>query len=167
MPRLTRLALSVCLFLMLAGCSKPQPASPKTVNFTCSFIAHYQDLTVGGTLTRYTQGTLTLDFTEPETLRDVRALWDGETMKVQYLGITFDIDDAKIPETALGKQLLFALDNALGADGIQNKDTVTISGSVDGAAYTYIYAADSGLPLSLSVPSLPLEVTFSHVTLQE
>lgn len=167
MSRLTRLFLIVCFSLVLAGCSKPEPAPPRTANFTCSFTAHYQDLTVGGTLTRYTQGTLTLDFTEPETLRDVRALWDGEQMKVQYHGITFDIDDADIPETALGKQLVTALDNALNATGERNHDTVTVNGSVDGTAYTYTYAADSGLPLSLSVPSLPLEVTFSHITLQE
>lgn len=167
MSRLLRLGLLLMLCLSVVGCSKPTPPQPKTVNFTCTFTARYQDLSVSGTLTRYTQGTLLLDFTEPETLRDIRALWDGEKMKVQYHGITFDVGNTDIPETALGKQLLTVLDNALTTEGERDGNTVIVTGSINGAAYTYTYAADNGFPLSLTVPSLPLEVTFSNVTLQE
>ena len=68
---------------------------------------------VKGHLTRLTTGTLSLDIDEPETLKGMTMQWDGETVSVKMYGLSFGLDPAAVPETALGRSLLAALDAAL------------------------------------------------------
>ncbi len=154
-----------CVFVccLLTACRPTKPIEPLSVDFSCDFRAEYQTLTVQGTLTRHTAGTLQLTFTEPETLRDVSADWNGEDITLHYKGLSFSAD--ALPERALGEQLIRAFDAALSGEGKreQNNDTVILNGTAAGNTFTYIYHASNGEPLSLSVPSLPLTVTFSNV----
>ncbi len=160
--RVATLALTLIL-LCFTACAKPQPAEPLSVNFTCDFRAQYSNMTAAGKLTRYTAGTLRLDFTEPETLNGLSAEWNGDTVTLRFLGLSYTVDPATLPEGALGEHLLNALDAALRGDGNREEQDgrVTVTGLVGDTAYTYVYDADSGAPLSLEAPSL--SVTFSHV----
>lgn len=155
--------LCVLLCFLCIACRPIQPSDPLSVDFSCDFRAEYQSLTVAGTLTRHTAGTLQLTFTEPETLRDVSADWNGENVSLRYMGLSFSAD--ALPERALGDQLIHAFDAAFSGEGEreQNDETVTLNGTSSGKPFTYIYDSESGKPLSLSVPSLPLTVTFSNV----
>ncbi len=168
---MSRRVLALCLtplFLLLTGCRARQVAQPVAVDFTCTFQAQYKQLKAVGTLTRRTAGTLSLDFTAPETLNGISADWNGESVKLRYMGMTFDAAGNAIPESALGEQMIKAFDAALREEGTREEadGRVTVTGTVDNAAYTYVYDAASGFPLSLSVPSLPLAVTFSDVKTQ-
>ncbi len=158
------IALCVSL-LMFVGCRPKQPAEPVAVDFVCEFRAQYNDLTATGTLTRRTAGTLLLEFSEPETLSGLSAEWDGEKVTLKYLGLSYDVDPATLPENALGEGLLSAFDTALRGEGEQQEQDgkVTVTGLSGNAAYTYVYDAKSGAPLSLSIPSIPLTVTFTNV----
>lgn len=164
MPRrLFAVCLLVCL--LLTGCRRQPAVEPLGLDFTCDFRAQYNDLAAAGTLTRHTAGTLKLDFSEPETLKGLSAEWDGESVTLHYLGLTYSVDPKKLPESALGEQLIAAFDAALRGEGTSEESNgkVTVTGSVSGAAYTFIYDKQSGAPLSLAVPSIPLSVTFSNV----
>ncbi len=159
------LALCLSLLILFTGCARKKPVEPLAVDFVCEFRAQYNDLTAVGTLTRRTAGTLLLEFAEPETLNGLSAEWDGEKVTLTYLGLSYDVDPAALPENALGEGLLSAFDAALRGEGDrQEKDgKVTVTGLSGNAEYTYVYDAETGTPLSLSVPSLPLTVTFTNV----
>lgn len=148
--------------LLCTGCSPHPSTPPQTASFTCRFTARYHQLETQGTLTRYGAGTLSLAFTHPDTLSGLAAVWDGETVTCSVHGITFSTNT--VPELALVKQLANVLDSALRGEGSsQRTDQHTVwEGTANGAAYTLVCDKESGLPLSLSVPSLPLEATFTY-----
>lgn len=58
-------------------------------------------------------GTLKMEFTEPATLNGMSMEWDGETSRSKLAGLSFGVDPAAVPESALGKGLLDALDAGL------------------------------------------------------
>lgn len=82
--------------------------TPVTTGFECDADLTYRDMQVKGHLTRLTTGTLTLDIDEPETLKGMTMQWDGETVSVKMYGLSFGLDPAAVPETALGRSLLAA-----------------------------------------------------------
>ncbi len=163
MPR-RLFALCVLVCCLFAGCSRQKSTEPISVDFICDFRAQYNDMTAEGTLTRRTAGTLLLEFSKPETLEGLTADWDGETVTLHYKGLSYDVDPDKLPESALGEGLISAFDAVLREEGTtQEKDgKVTVTGLSGKAEYTYVYDAESGAPVSLSIPSIPLTVTFSN-----
>ena len=167
---MSRRVLPLCLTLLVlfTGCRPKKPTEPIAVDFVCEFRAEYNDLTATGTLTRRTAGTLLLEFSEPETLDGLSAEWDGEKVTLRYLGLSYDVDPAKLPENALGEGLLSCFDAALRGEGERKEadGKVTVNGLSGNAAYTYVYDAKSGAPLSLAIPSIPLTVTFSNTQTQ-
>lgn len=164
---MSRRILALCLVfcLLFIGCSRKPSAEPISADFVCDFRAQYNDMTAEGTLTRRTAGTLLLEFSKPETLDGLSAEWDGEKVTLQYLGLSYDVDPDKLPESALGEGLLSAFDAVLREEGTKTEQDgkVTVTGITGKAEYTYVYDSASGAPLSLSIPSVPLTVTFSNI----
>lgn len=167
---MSRRVFPLCLSLLMifAGCRPTQPTEPIAVDFVCEFRAEYNDLTATGTLTRRTAGTLLLEFSEPETLKGLSAEWDGEKVTLRYLGLSYDVDPATLPENALGEGLLSAFDAALRGEGEKQEEDgkVTVNGLSGTSTYTFVYDAKSGAPLSLVIPAIPLTVTFSNTQTQ-
>ncbi len=159
-------AFSLLLLLVLSGmgCRKETAVPPITTNFSCEFHAIYRELAVAGTLTRRTAGSVSLTFTEPETLNGLSATWDGEAVKLSFLGLEYTLSPESVPEAALGKGLLAVLDAALRNEGdiTQDGDAVVLQGVCNNHDYTYRYDKESGAPVSLVIPSLPLSVTFEN-----
>ncbi len=157
----------VAVFLILfAGCRRKVPmADPVGEGFSCTFDAAYQDMRIRGTLTRKNAGTLTLSFTEPATLDGLVAAWDGEKIIFSLHGMSFSVDPASIPESALGQELLSALDAVGRGEGERTAEdgAVVLKGNGANGEYVLRYDGETGLPLSLSVPALPLQITFSDV----
>ena len=164
---MSRRLIALCLscLLLCVGCRRQQAAEPIAVDFICSFRAQYNDLTAVGTLTRRTAGTLLLKFSEPETLNGLSAEWDGEKVTLRYLGLSYNVDPAKLPENALGEGLLSAFDATFRGEGERSETDgkITVNGLSGNAQYTYVYDAKSGAPLSLTIPNIPLTVTFTNV----
>ncbi len=155
----------LCAIVLLStGCRKQTASPPVTTDFSCDFTARYGEMKVKGTLTRYTAGTLQLAFTYPSTLQDIVAIWNGESIKVQYHDMTFQVTPSALPESALGEAVIWVLDEITRGEGTttESGDTVTISGSQGEVEYVYVYRAQNGEPLSLSIPSYDLEVTFNE-----
>ena len=107
----------VVLVLFAVGCH-PQRNDPQPVatDFICDIRATYRQLTVAGTLTRHSAGTLQLAFSEPETLDGLSILWDGNTVTLSMYGLSFSTDPKDIPESALGQELMTVFDDALRGD---------------------------------------------------
>lgn len=156
------IGLVLVLLVMFVGCERKTATEPVGEGFTCTFDAVYQEMRIKGTLTRKTAGTLELAFTEPATLNGVSAVWDGEKITFSLYGMEFSVDPTAIPESALGQELLTALDAVQRGEGERTtKDGMAVfEGNGKNGAYTLQYDAKTGMPKALSVPALPLEITF-------
>ena len=152
------------LMLLLTGCRPAKYAQPQTVDFSCNIEATYRDLAVEATLTRYGAGTLVLAFEQPDTLRGLTARWDGEAVTLSLYGLEFTADLPSVPESALGNELVAALDAALRGEGEQQCENgvLTLCGSTSSGEFTATFDAESGLPLTLSMPQVLLTVRFSE-----
>ena len=139
---MTRRFFGLCLALLMAlllctACNSQNknPEKPVTTGFACDVDMTYQDMRVKGHLTRMSAGTLKMEFTEPATLNGMSMEWDGETISVKYAGLSFGVDPAAVPESALGKGLLDALDAGFrsGGEGQMTDKGLSVTGqSVNG-----------------------------------
>ena len=152
------------LCLCMAGCKKQAVAPAATTDFSCNVRAVYDGLAVTGTLVRRSAGTLELAFTSPETLNGLTAVWDGEDVTLQMHGLSFSVNADALPEQALGEGVLAALDSALDKTMTPKLegDTAVYEGTVEQGTYTLVCDKTSGKPLSLTMPSLQLQVTFEY-----
>ena len=156
-------SIVILLALMLAGCDQTPAAEPVGSGFTCRIQAEYKDLDVKGVLVRQSAGTLKLEFSAPESLAGMTALWDGDSVELQMNGMSFSVDPATVPESAMGEEIVAVLDAAVRGEGdrTQKDGKLFVCGNGNNGAYELVCDAETGQPLSLSVPSLPLTVTFS------
>ena len=120
-------------------------------------------MTLKGTLTRTTAGTLSMTFSEPDTLKGVTAEWNGETVRASLYGLSFDLSPSTLPAGALGKVLTDALDAALRSpkDGALTEEGWRWEGTGQNGTVTILSDPDDGSLLSMEVPSVPLTASFS------
>lgn len=153
------------LLVLLTACHRKSIAEPRGDGFSCTFDAVYQEMRIRGTLTRKTAGTLTLSFKEPATLNGLTATWNGESITFSLHGLNFSVDPSTVPESALGQELLSALDAVARGEGQRRAEdgTAVLTGNGMNGDFVLQYDAETGWPQSLSVPALPLEITFSDI----
>ncbi|HIW74518.1 MAG TPA: hypothetical protein H9684_09350 [Firmicutes bacterium] len=172
MPRRTVCAiLFTALFLLCLlapSCSPAQkePEEPVTAGFECDLDVQYRDMEVKGHLTRRTAGSLLLELTEPSTLNGLSMEWDGEKVVLKLHELSFDVDPAVLPESALGQGLLSALDAAVGQreDRTRTGEGLATSGSITQGEFTLVSDPDTGALLSLQIPAMELSAQFSNFT---
>ena len=168
---MTRRLLGLCLALLTAvlictacNSSPHEPEKPVTTGFACDVDMTYQDMRIKGRLTRESAGTLQLAFSEPASLEGMSMQWDGETVTMKMGGISFGVDPADIPQSALGKGLLDALDAGFrsGGDGqVTEKGLATTGDSVNGQ-FEILSDPESGQLLSMRIPELNIAASFSN-----
>lgn len=153
----------VVAVLLLGGCRPQTPPEAKASDFSCGFEATLGDTVFGGALKRYTAGTLELTFDKPETVAGLTARWDGEAVKLQFHGLSFDVPSDSLPEQALGEAVVGVLDAVLRGDvtGTAQDGALTIDGALNGVDYTLVCDSANGMPKRLSVPDYELEIVFS------
>ena len=154
----------VAIGWLFGGCAAHKAAPPAAVHFACDAHILYQDLELKAQLTRADSGALTLAVTYPATLNDLKMSWNGEDVKVEMYGISFDLDPDSLPVSGLGRGLLDALDAVAASDNAPTltEEGATLAGQGQNGEYTLVTDPDTGHLLSLSVPAIPLEVTFSN-----
>ena len=173
---MTRRFFGLCLVLLTAlllctACNSQNknPEKPVTTGFACDVDMTYQDMRVKGHLTRMSAGTLKMEFTEPATLNGMSMEWDGETISVKYAGLSFGVDPAAVPESALGKGLLDALDAGFrsGGEGQMTDKGLSVTGQSVNGQFEMLSDPQTGQLLSLKIPELKVAATFSNFQIAE
>lgn len=160
-----------CAAVLLCACS-PQgkaPEKPVTTGFSCDVDMSYQDMQISGRLTRQSAGTLVLEFTAPESLKGLSMQWDGETITMKAGALSFGVDPSAIPESALGKGLLDALDAGYRNQQVgelTDQGLSTTGQSVNGA-FEILSDPATGSLLSLKIPKLNITANFSNFELTD
>ena len=151
----------VGLLFLLSACAGNAPQPPAVEGFRCHAAVTCPDLAVEGTLTRQNAGLLTFEISAPPSLRDVTLVWDGETVSVRLHGLTFGIDPAQLPASGVGTALLAALDAAIGSDGAETAEGLSVVGQSSSGRFTLLSDPETGHLLSLSLPELGITADFS------
>lgn len=141
---------------------KANAAPPITDGFTCNVAITYHQTELDGTLSRTADGKLSVSFSKPATLSGMTVNWDGEEMTLQLGSLNVPVNAQNVPQGALIKRLLSVL-TVQTEDGELTEQGYTVSGDIDGLAYTVVYDAESGLIRSVSAPNEDLQVVFSDV----
>lgn len=168
---MARRLLGLCLALLTAvlvctacNSSANEPEKPVTTGFECDVNMTYQDMQVKGHLTRESAGTLQITFTEPAGLDGMSMQWDGENVTMKMGGISFGVDPSAIPQSALGKGLLDALDAGFRSSEsgqMTEKGLATTGDSVNGQ-FEILSDPENGQLLSMQIPELNVAATFSN-----
>lgn len=166
--RFAALCLTFAVFLSACACSRPKPAEkPITIGFECNAAIRYGDMNVKGHLKRSTAGTLEMDIDEPETLKGMSMVWNGEKITLKMYGLSFDVSPDNIPQSALGLSILKALDAMLSdkGSGRITGDGFTTSGVFNGSKFEIVSDPSTGKLLSLKIPSIELSADFTDFKL--
>lgn len=160
-------AAALLLCLTAAGCrtggESRTDSRPITSGFSCIASAEYAGMAVRGTLTRETGGALTLAVEEPPTLRGAALTLSGDTLTVAIGSLKTTVDPGKYPKLGALPVLLSALDtaSALTDGGEKTAQGLRFAGETDAGRFTLLSDPKTGNLLSLTLPDVPLTVTFS------
>lgn len=148
--------------LLLCGCDrKPAAVSPVlsgigfTAEICCRGICYTCDCTVEST------GDLALCVREPEELCDSSFTFCGETVKVDYKGLSKTIPTGDFPENSAAA-ILYRLLQTAGKARAKGKENFTGQGTLNGDSYALV-CSPTGLPLSASVPAKDFSVEFRGI----
>lgn len=157
-------ALSLTL-LLLCGCAEKKAVTPVLNNISFTAEIDYGDSEFAGNAT-LSDGALNLTVTEPQEIKDLILKLDKNGVTAEFKGVTYNPDINSLPQGAIA-QVLYDILNDITA----SQDTATcdeenceIEGKVNGYDYTFVFSP-SGLPISLDVDDLDLEIKFKNVTI--
>ena len=146
----------VCLWLSLTACAKP-PVTPVADGFRCRVSLDYGGAVYEATLDRLDASQAMLTIAKPETLKGLTMTWNGQEVSMTYAGMTMSLEEASLPVSAAVKLLCRTLD----ACRDQAEARSVCEGTIEGIPYTVTFDDQTGMPLTLSVPSVPIQVVFS------
>ena len=159
-----RLAAVLAALLCLCGCGTKSTIQPITDGFTAQATIRYKEMDVAGQFSCSADGRVNMVFSLPKSLDGVTLGWNGSEMQMRLGGMTITVAEDSMPDGGLIRCLTRVLAAVEPAGGKKEGERYVIDGNADGTPYTLVCDAESGLPLSLSVPDEQLEVTFSDVT---
>lgn len=146
----------------LTGCSR-KAAPPAAIDFLCDAHILYKDIEIGANLTRTKAGVLKMDIYDPPSLEDMVITLDSGRIEVEMYGMSFNLNPDNLPVSGLAKGVLDVLDTVAKSDEpprLTENGAVLVGKSQNGD-FTLISDPDTGELVSLSVPDIPLEITFS------
>lgn len=169
--RLIAVFVAAILFCtMLTGCasqqvSDPEPAIPDA--FSCKADISYNGMQISAKVTRPSAAGCRIEVESPDTLKGMTLDWNGSTMNISYLGLSFDVDPASLPDTAFGN-ILIDVFNALARQNglsIQNdKDSMTLSGNGESGKFSVVWDRKANALKSVEVPESGFSAQFSEFT---
>ena len=103
----------VCMFVMFfSGCAD-QTADPVTSGFRCYIQTNYEGVEIKAVLDCCDASKTFVEFESPNSLDGFRLVFENETIKMEFMGMTFDVPDAYKTETMLLSSMIKALNRAV------------------------------------------------------
>ena len=151
------------VLLLLCGCGKPKAVTPALDNI--SFIAEidYGDTEFAANAS-IAENTLNLVITKPQEIKDLTLNITKNGATAEFKGVTYTPNINSIPGGAIA-QVLYDILNDIAGNKTANCDeeNCEIEGSINGYQYEFTFSP-SGLPISLQIDDLDLEIEFKNVT---
>lgn len=151
---------------------KPQTLSPEKAAaqlaqpFDAHVVIRMENFTMDGDLNRTAPGKAALRVTQPETLSGMQFLLDGDTVEVQWKGLSVKLDeDSRLVRAALS-QIIRTLDGAAAEKGIRARmegEALLISGEQEETRFELRLDPETGSLLSLQLPELDFDCRFDPI----
>ncbi len=156
-------ALSIGL-LVLCGCTQKSTVAPilENISFTAEIDYGDNEFTADAKLA---QDALNLVVTEPQEIKDLTLNITKNGVTAEFKGVTYTPDINSLPQGAI-VQVLYRVLNDIRASqntAVCDEENCNISGKAEGYKYDFEFSP-SGLPISLAVDELDLEIDFKNVT---
>ncbi len=149
---------------MLCGCTQIEVATPILNNISFAAEIDYGEDEYAADAT-FTDGTLNLVVTEPPEINGLTLKISKNAATAEFEGVSYTYDISSLPQGAVA-QVLYNILNDVSNGKTANCDNQNceISGRVEGYKYEFEFSP-SGLPISLTVDELDLEIDFKNVTI--
>ena len=161
------LAAVVLIGTMLFGCA-PQESEPETVipgSFSCKADIQYNGMQIGARVTRPSAAGCRIEVESPDTLKGMTLDWNGSKMNISYLGLSFDVDPASLPDTAFGNILIDvfnALSRQNGLSISKDGESMTLSGSGESGDFSVVWDRKANALKSIDAPDSGFSAQFSE-----
>lgn len=110
-------------------------------------------------------GDITLDFSAPQSLAPLTVIIAEGGFSFKYNNLTYS-GEGKIPESVSLKELLLIFDKIVDLDSVRVTQTSKgwlYSGEISGKKFELLQSAETGLPVSASLPEAGVTLTLSDV----
>ncbi len=150
--------------LLLCGCAQNKTATPILNNISFTAEIDYDENEFVADIT-VAEEALNLAVIEPQEINGLILNITKNGVAAEFKGVSYTPDISSLPQGAV-VQILYNILNDIssGKTASCDNENCTITGRVDGYKYEYEFSP-SGLPISLKVDALNLEIDFKNVTI--
>ena len=151
--------------LLLCGCANTKNVTPVLNNISFTAELDYGDSEFIADA-QLSQDALKLVVREPREIKDLTLNIDKNGAVAEFKGITYTPDIDSLPQGAVA-QILYDVFNDISKNtksAVCNEENCEINGRAGGYKYSFEFSP-SGLPISLEIDDINLDVKFSSVTL--
>lgn len=141
----------VCVIMLLSLCAcTPEYIKPVTENI--SFTAHisYYNEQYVAPVTISSDGTLTLEITEPDVLAGVKFIFTDDSATAEYNGITYTPDENNTQFFGVADKIYSVFERIRGQNAEEDDGLYKIDGEISGDDFEIIFGR-TGIPLSLEL----------------
>ena len=158
------IVLSVIALLICCGCSKTNTTTPilDNISFTAQINYDKQEYVCDVVIT---ESVLNIVVSEPEQIKGLTVKVDKNGTMAEFMGISYTPDLNSLPQGAVAQVLFSVLEDAAEKSAVYVNENCEIDGNVNGYEYDFTFSP-SGLPLSLVIEDLDLEINFNNTALK-
>lgn len=131
--------------------------------FFTEFTAEYNELSISGALSANDSGGYKINVTAPENLKGLTAEYNGDKIKLSYLGLSKEFSRDSLPQYNVIFTVCDVIDSVVHSRAVAEKtdDGYILNGELSGTTYTLTLNSDRK-PQTLTVDSeKPMTVKFS------
>ncbi len=166
-----RLAIVAILLAMLCLCvgacahEKEEEPPEAPLAFETDLLVKANELELTAHYKQQALGFGEISFLTPETLKDIKLIFEGVQCKIQYKNLSLGTDLTKLPESAFGTALMDAL--AARLEGVEITKTLQegkwrFEGNAQAGGFLLVQDAESGNYEFMSIPSIDLTIEFQN-----
>lgn len=156
-------ALTIAL-LTVSGCAQKSAVTPvlDNISFTAEIDYGDNEFTADATLA---QDVLNLVVTEPQEIKDLTLNITKNGITAEFKGVKYTPDINSLPQGAIVQVLYEVLSDIRASQNtaVCDEENCEIKSQANGYEYEFTLSP-SGLPISLTVDQLDLEIDFKNVT---
>ena len=168
------LVAAVLLSVLLMACRGGRdagglPPLDLAKGFTAKADIRFGGIEATATLNRIADGICDVTLIAPKALNGMKFQYNGSDIEISYLGMSVKTSDDSLLANAMAAALVKAVDAAARDSGISMKKsgkTILMKGTNDNGAFELRLDKNTGALLSLKIPSMDLECTFSDMTVE-
>ncbi len=177
MKKFVAVFLCTLMIFILPACTPTTPSEGQTLSndqlknktqqyedsFKSTANIKYNGLDIKATIEKKGDGSTTVLFSSPETLKDLNFTVREDDIKVNYLGMEFHIDPNNLNSSMVVSMMIGVFNNLANNNGITAKvenNAILITGNTNDMQFEMTLDKNNGNALTLNIPQMGLFAEF-------